>query len=46
MSFNEKPTTGAEIAITRSVEDLKGVPVEAAFEGGKLVSWRILEEVL
>lgn len=29
-----------------SVEDLRGVPVEATFEGMTLKSWRILEEVL
>ena len=29
-----------------SIDQLKGVPVEVEFEGMKLKSWRILEEVL
>jgi hypothetical protein len=29
-----------------SVQDLKGVPVEAIFDQGKLQSWRVLTEVL
>ena len=28
------------------LEDLKGIPIEAVFEGSVLKSWRILEEVL
>lgn len=30
----------------QSVDQLHGVPIEATFDGNKLVSWRILEEVL
>ena len=33
-------------AKTTSLEDLRGIPVEATFEGMTLKSWRILEEVL
>ena len=33
-------------AKVESVEDLKGVPIEAEFKDLKLVSWRVLEEVL
>ena len=29
-----------------SVEQLVGTPIEATFEGTKLVSWRVLDEVL
>lgn len=30
----------------RSVQDLVGTPVEVTFDGNKLVSWRVLTEVL
>lgn len=30
----------------QTVSELKGVPVKAEFDGGRLVSWRILTEVL
>ena len=33
-------------AKVRGVEELEGVPVQAFFEGMKLSSWRVLEEVL
>lgn len=33
-------------AKVESVDKLKGVPIEAEFDGMKLVSWRILKEVL
>jgi hypothetical protein len=33
-------------AKVKSVDDLKGIPVEVTFDQGTLVGWRILEEVL
>lgn len=33
-------------ARVNSVADLAGVPIEAMFDSNKLVSWRVLEEVL
>lgn len=33
-------------AKVQDVADLAGIPVEVTFEGNKLKSWRILEEVL
>ena len=30
----------------QTVDQLQGVPIEATFDGNKLVSWRVLEEVL
>lgn len=33
-------------AKVESVEELKGIPVEATFNDMKLVSWRVLKEVL
>ena len=33
-------------AKVNSVDQLKGKPVECTFEGNKLVSWRILKEVI
>ena len=35
-----------EQAKKTKVEDLKDIPVECTFEGTRLASWRILEEVL
>ncbi len=29
-----------------SIEDLKGIPIEAIFDGTKLLKWRILTEVI
>lgn len=30
----------------QTVDELQGIPIEATFDGNKLVSWRVLEEVL
>jgi hypothetical protein len=30
----------------QTVDQLPGIPIEATFDGNKLVSWRVLEEVL
>jgi len=35
-----------EKAKVRTVDELKNVPVQAAFDGNLLRSWRVLEEVL
>lgn len=33
-------------AKVQTLDQLKDVPIEATFDGNKLVSWRVLEEVL
>ena len=49
LSFAETTRWLSDLMRTAKVEDaskLKGVPIEATFEGNKLASWRILTEVI
>lgn len=43
MRFVDKLLAAAK---KRNIADLKGVPIEATFEGNMLKSWRVLTEVL